>query len=47
MKLSRFSMGNKATLLVYEKLGMTSGINTVNGLRDGNYHIKCETSEHR
>ena len=38
MMLSRFNVGNKATLPMYEKLGMKSGVNTINGLRDGNYN---------
>ena len=38
MMLSLFNVGNKTTLLMYEKLGMKFGVNTINGLRDGNYN---------
>ena len=47
--LSHFNVGNKATLLMYEKLGMTSGVNTINDLRGGSYkrisNAKCQCTD--
>ena len=34
--LSHFNIGNKATILIYQKLGMTCDINTLRGLSEGN-----------
>ena len=36
--VSHFNVGNKAALLMYEKLGMKSDANTISGLRDGNFN---------
>ena len=34
--LSHFNIGDKATILIYQKLGMTCDINTLRGLSEGN-----------